>query len=392
MLRPTSPRSRAPTSRDGGMTQPLLFAPLSIRGLTFRNRIVVSPMCQYYAVEGHPQNWHFAHHSRFALGGVGAAMVEATAVTRDGRISHGCTGIWEDDQIPEYRRIVDTYREHEVASGIQLAHAGRKASTARPWDGGGPLPADGEPAWEAVGPSAIPAREGWPPPRALEREEIPDIVDAFRSAAVRALEAGFDFVEIHGAHGYLLHSFFSPLSNERTDEFGGDRERRMRLPVMVAEAIRTVWPAERPLFYRASVIDGVEGGITVEDTVALARALKGTGVDAIDCSSGGLLGSVSLGNKLPPPGFQVPLAETVRREADISTVAVGLVTEPHQAEEILQNGQADFVAMAHQFIADPNWAYRAALELGLEDPHGILPFSYAFYLRRRAALQTHAHG
>jgi len=324
---------------------------------------------------------------------VGSAVVEATGVTRDGRISPGCTGIWEDDQIPAFRRIADGYRAHGVASGIQLNHAGRKASTARPWDGGGPLPTEGdEPAWEAVGASALSAREGWPPPRALETNEIPGIVEAFRSAAVRSLEAGFDFVEIHGAHGYLLHSFFSPLSNERTDEFGGDLERRMRLPIMVAEAIRAVWPAERPLFYRASVIDGVEGGITVEDTVALARALKGTGVDAIDCSSGGLLGSVSLGNKLPPPGFQVPLAEAVRREAGIATVAVGLVTEPHQAEEILQNGQADFVAMAHQFIADPNWAYRAAQELGLEDPQGILPFSYAFYLRRRAALQTHKHG
>ena len=369
------------------MTQPLLFTPLSIRGLTLRNRIMVSPMCQYYAVEGQTQNWHLAHHSRFALGGVGAAMVEATAVTRDGRISHGCTGIWEDDQIPGYRQIVDTYREHEVASGIQLAHAGRKASTARPWDGGGSLPADGEPAWETVGPSPIPAREGWPAPRALEPEEISDIVDAFRSATVRALEAGFDFVEIHGAHGYLLHSFFSPLSNQRIDEFGGDRERRMRLPVMVAKAIRSVWPAERPLFYRASVIDGIEGGITVEDTVALARALKGEGVDVIDCSSGGLLGSVSMTNKLPPPGFQVPLAEAVRREADISTVAVGMVTEPRHAEEILQNGQADLIAIAREFIADPNWAYGAARELGLEDPHGILPFSYAFYLRGRAALQ-----
>ena len=369
------------------MTQPMLFSPLSIRGLTFRNRIMVSPMCQYHAVEGRPQDWHFAHHSRFALGGVGAAVVEATGVTRDGRISPGCTGIWEDDQIPDFRRIADTYRAHGVASGIQLNHAGRKASTARPWDGGGPLPAEGDPAWETVGASALPAREGWPPPRPLETEEIADIVEAFRAAALRALEAGFDFVEIHGAHGYLLHSFFSPLSNQRADEFGGDRERRMRFPVMVAEAIRSVWPEERPLFYRASVIDGVDGGITVEDTVALARALKGTGVDVIDCSSGGLLGSVSMTNKLPPPGFQVPLAATVRRDADIATVAVGMLTESRQAEEVLQNRQADFIAIAREFIADPNWAYRAARELGLEDPHGILPFSYAFYLRRRAELQ-----
>ena len=370
------------------MAQPMLFSPLSIRGLTFRNRIVVSPMCQYQAVEGRAQDWHFAHHSRFALGGVGAAVVEATGVTRDGRISPGCTGIWEDDQIPGYQRITDTYRAHGVVSGIQLSHAGRKASTARPWDGGAPLPAKGdEAAWETVGPSALPAREGWPPPKALETEEIEDIVEAFRVAATRALEAGFDFLEIHGAHGYLLHSFFSPLSNRRTDEFGGDRKRRMRLPVMVAEAIRLVWPAERPLFYRASVIDGVDGGITVEDTIALACALKGAGVDAIDCSSGGLLGSVSMTNELPPPGFQVPLAEAVRRGADVPTVAVGMLTEPRQAEEVLQSCQADFIAIAREFIADPNWAYRAARELGREDPHGILPFSYAFYLRLRAEMQ-----
>ena len=370
------------------MAHPILFSPLSIRGLTFRNRIVVSPMCQYKAVEGRAQDWHFAHHSRFALGGVGAAVVEATGVTRDGRISPGCAGIWEDGQIPGYRRIADTYRAYGVASGIQLSHAGRKASTARPWDGGAPLPSNGEePAWETVGPSALPAQEGWPPPRVLEPEEIEEIVEAFQAAAARALEAGFDFLEIHGAHGYLLHSFFSPLSNRRTDAFGGDRERRMRLPVMVAEAIRSVWPAERPLFYRASVVDGVGGGITVKDTVALARALKGAGVDAIDCSSGGLLGSVSLTNKLPPPGFQVPLAEAVRHGAGIPTVAVGMLTEPGQAEEVLQNRQADFIAIAREFIADPNWAYRASRELGLDDPHGILPFSYAFYLRRRAELQ-----
>ncbi len=368
------------------VSQPLLFSPLSIRNVTFRNRVMVSPMCQYQAVEGEAQDWHFAHHSRFALGGVGAATVEATAVTRDGRITYGCTGIWEDDQIPGFRRIADGYRAQGVASGIQLNHAGRKASTTRPWDGGAPLPADGEPAWEAVGPSALPARDGWPPPRALETDEIPAIVEAFRAAALRALEAEFDFIEIHGAHGYLLHSFFSPLSNHRTDDFGGDRERRMRLLLMVAEATRSVWPTERPLFYRASVIDGVDGGITVEDTVALARALKAAGVDAIDCSSGGLLGSVSLSNTLPPPGFQVPLAEAVRRDADIATVAVGMLTEPDQAEAILQEGQADLIAIAREFIADPNWAYRAARELGLEDPHGILPFSYAFYLRRRAAL------
>jgi 2,4-dienoyl-CoA reductase-like NADH-dependent reductase (Old Yellow Enzyme family) len=369
------------------MTQPMLFTPISLRGVTFKNRIMVAPMCQYQAVEGRPQEWHFAHHSRFALGGVGSTVVEATGVTRDGRISPGCTGIWEDGQIPGFRRITDLYRSQGVVSGIQLGHAGRKASTARPWDGAGPLPAAGDPAWVAVGPSALPAREGWPPPRALETDEIPEIVEAFRTAAVRSLEAGFDFVEIHGAHGYLLHSFFSPLSNERTDEFGGDLEGRMRLPVMVAEAIRTVWPDDRPVLYRASVIDGVDGGITVEDTIALARALKTAGVDAIDCSSGGLLGSVSITNKLPPQGFQVPLAEAVRQGADMPTIAVGMITEASYAEEVVRNGQADFVAIAREFIADPVWSYRAAQELGREDPHGVLPFSYAFYLRRRAELE-----
>jgi 2,4-dienoyl-CoA reductase-like NADH-dependent reductase (Old Yellow Enzyme family) len=368
------------------MALPLLFSPLTLRGVTLRNRLVLSPMCQYSAVDGLVQDWHHQHHARFASGGIALGFVEATGVTRDGRITHGCTGIWNDDQVPGLRRIVELYHAYGAACGIQIGHAGRRASAERPWDGAAPIKrTDGtEAGWERVAPSALPEREGYPAPRALTEAEIEELIAAFTAATRRALAAGFDVVEIHGAHGYLIHSFFSPISNQRTDAFGGSREKRMRFPLLVAEAVRAAWPAEKPLFYRASFVDGVPDGTTVEDTVALAKALKSRGVDVIDCSGGGMAGSISLSTAKLMPGFQVPYAATVRREAQILSMAVGAIVEPKQAEAILANGEADLIAIGRQFMAEPHWLYRAALELGHPEPDSVLVKNYAFYLSRRA--------
>ncbi len=341
-------------------------------------------MCQYYAVDGAVTDWHFAHHARFALGGLGAAIVEATGVTAQGRSTYGCTGLYRDAHISGMAQIASLYHRHDTVVGVQLTHSGRKSSAARPWDGAAPLSTEGpEPAWETVAPSAIPVREGWHTPKALTLAEIDETVAAFRTAALRALAAGFDFVELHGAHGYLLHSFLSPISNVRDDEFGGSLANRMRFPIMVSRAIREIWPRHQPLFYRTSAIDNVEGGLSIEDTIEFAKALSQVGVDVLDCSSGGISGSVALASQTQHAGFQVPLAEAVRANSTMKTMAVGLIIEPSLAERIIATGQADLVAIARELIADPNWAYRAARELGLEDSHGVLPKSYAFYLRRR---------
>ena len=342
-------------------------------------------MCQYYAVDGAITDWHIAHHGKFALGGLGAALVEATSVTPEGRTTHGCTGIYDDAHIAGFARIAALYRSHGTSPGIQLTHSGRKASAARPWDGAAPLPRDGdEPGWETVAPSAIPLREGWHTPRALTVPEIDETVLAFSTAGKRSLAAGFDFVELHGAHGYLLHSFLSPISNHRTDDFGGSIENRMRFPLMVCRAIREIWPENLPLFYRTSAVDNVDGGLSIEDTVIFAKALAEVGVDVMDCSSGGISGPVALAKQTQHyAGFQVPFAEAVRRGSPLKSMAVGLIIEPEMAEDIVATGQADLVALARELIADPNWVYRAALKLGHEDPHGVLPLSYAFYLRRR---------
>ncbi len=369
------------------MAKTKLFAPLSIRSLTLRNRAVLSPLCQYQAVEGRVQDWHHAHHGRFAAGGLAAAFVEATGVTRNGRITHGCTGIWEDGQIEGLKRIAGLYKSFGVVPGIQIGHSGRRGSAARPWDGAAPLKTTvgPEPAWQTAGPSPLPEREGSPVPRALTLPEIEDLVNAFRAAARRAIAAGFDIIEIHGAHGYLIHSFFSPISNRRTDRFGGSLENRMRFALMVAEALRAIWPKEKPLFYRASCVDNVPGGLVIEDTVALAKELKSRGVDVLDCSSGGMSGSASLSTVKIKPGFQVPHAAAIRRGADIATMAVGAIIAPKQAEAILAAGDADLIALGRQLMAEPHWLYRAALELGEDNPHAVLSKYYAFYLERRAA-------
>jgi 2,4-dienoyl-CoA reductase-like NADH-dependent reductase (Old Yellow Enzyme family) len=364
---------------------PALFRPFALRGVTLRNRIVVSPMCQYLAEEGLPGAWHLAHHARFALSGVGAAIVEATGVTRDGRISPGCTGIWNDTQAEAWGAICRLYRGQGVAVGIQLNHAGAKGATARPWDGAGPLP-EGE-AWPTIAPSDVVMRPGWRAPRPATQDELRGLVEAFAAAARRAVRAGFDFVELHGAHGYLLHEFFSPVTNRRDDAYGGDLARRMRLLLDVAEAVRGAIPHDMPLFWRASVGDNMEGGITLADSVALAKELSARGVDLMDCSSGGINAAVSLSQQKLPHGHQVPLADAIRRDAVIATMAVGLITDPVQANAIVAGDRADLVALARALIADPAWAYHAAIALAHPDPEAVLPMPYAFYLRRRAQAQ-----
>ena len=368
------------------MGKPKLFTKLKLRSLELKNRIVVSPMCQYMAIDGHVQDWHMGHHARFAFGGPALSFVEATGVTPEGRITHGCTGIWDDSHVVGYRKIVELYKSQGIAVGIQIGHAGRRASAVRPWDGAQPIPEDAieEPAWERIGPSPIAEQDGYPPPRGMTHQDITELVEAFASATQRALDAGFDTVEIHGAHGYLLHSFFSPISNLRNDQYGGDLRRRMTLPLMITEAVRAIWPDDMPVFFRVSAVDNVPGGITIDDTVVLSKELNAHGIDVIDCSSGGMLGPATLSRAKLERGYQVPYAEKIKLDANVNTMAVGLIIEPEQAETILDNGQADLIALAREMMSDSNWAYHAALRLGHESPHDVLPPSYAFHLERRA--------
>lgn len=368
---------------DAGI--PALFQPLSLRSVTFANRILVTPMCQYVAEDGHSVLWHRSHHGRFALSGVGGAIVESTGVTREGRITPGCLGIYLDEHVDGLKDIVGIYHDQGIPVGIQLAHAGRKASAAVPLQGAAPL-ADGDPgnAWEAIAPSAIAFTEGWPVPREMGEDDIDETLTAFGVAAGRAMDAGFDFVEIHGAHGYLINSFFSPLGNRRSDQWGGESlENRMRFPLAVAETIRRRLPESMPLFFRTSVVDGFDGGVTLEDTVHLARELKARGVDLLDCSSGGIGGPSGRAFEPARPGYLVPYASTIRREAGVATMAVGLIVRPEQANEIIANEEADLVAMGRQLLAEPNFSYHAAQALQHPEPESVLPESYAFFLSRR---------
>jgi 2,4-dienoyl-CoA reductase-like NADH-dependent reductase (Old Yellow Enzyme family) len=363
---------------------PALFEPYTVRAVTFRNRLVVTPMCQYAASDGHAQLWHLAHHGRLSLSGIGGALVEATAVTRDGRITPGCLGIYERSHIAGLREIVALYHDQKIPVGIQLAHAGRKASAAVPLEGAAPLvQSDPTRAWEALAPSAIAMMEGWPTPRALAHAEIEAVIAAFAAAAGRACDAGFDFVEIHGAHGYLINSFLSPLANQRTDQWGGSFANRMRLALAVARAVRVAVPEHMPLFYRTSCVDGIEGGVTIEDTIALARELKACGVDVVDCSSGGIVGASGRALIAQSPGYLVPYAHRVRHEAHVATMTVGLIVDGKQAEAAVTGGSADLVAIGRQLLEDPNFPYHAARELGHPRPLDVLPAPYAFFLERR---------
>jgi 2,4-dienoyl-CoA reductase-like NADH-dependent reductase (Old Yellow Enzyme family) len=341
----------------------MLFAPLQLRALTLRNRIVVSPMCQYSSSDGFATDWHLVHLGGLAVGGASLVFSEATAVLPEGRISPHDLGIWDDAHVTMLRRITDFIHAQGAASGVQLAHAGRKASTARPWEGGGlVLPADG--GWEDVmAPSAVPFADNYPQPHAMRAVDIARVVEGFRHGARRALAAGFQVVEVHAAHGYLLHEFLSPLANRRTDAYGGSFENRARLTLEVARAVRAVWPPEQPLFVRLSASDWVPGGWDVDQTVALARLLAADGVDLIDCSSGGL----AAGARIPlGPGYQVPFARRVRHEAGVATGAVGLITTSAQAEQIVADGDADVVLLARELLRNPRWPLQAARELGVD--------------------------
>ncbi|UJW86697.1 NADH:flavin oxidoreductase/NADH oxidase [Devosia sp. SL43] len=343
-----------------------LFSPATLRGLTLRNRTVVAPMCQYSAKDGFANDWHLVHLGRFAIGGFGLVVLEATGVTAEGRISYGDLGLWKDEQIAPLARIVDFLHSQGAAAGIQLAHAGRKASTPVSWHkdlSEAEKSTLGFEHWTPVAPSAVPHTDTNPEfqtPTALDAAGIRNVIDSFAAAAIRANQAGFDTVEIHAAHGYLLNQFLSPLANKRTDEYGGSRENRMRLVLEVTEAVRAVWPADKPLLARLSVTDWHPDGWQIEDSVALARELKARGVDAIDCSSGGFDGAVIKA----VAGYQVHLAKAVRDGADIPTMAVGLLGDAHQAETILVDGEADFIALARAALDDPNWAVHANHELG----------------------------
>jgi 2,4-dienoyl-CoA reductase-like NADH-dependent reductase (Old Yellow Enzyme family) len=349
-----------------------LFAPLRLRGVTFRNRIFVSPMCMYSAVDGVPNDWHVVHLGSRAVGGAALVIVEATGVSAEGRISPGDTGLWNRGQVEAFRRITDFVAAQGAVPGIQLAHAGRKASTDVPWKGGRPLTA-AEGAWTTLGPSPLPFDAGHPPPREMTPDDIERVTREFAAAAERAVEAGFRVIEVHAAHGYLLHEFLSPLSNRRTDEYGGSLENRIRFPLRVVRAVREAIPAERPVFVRISATDWVEGGWDLPQSIALSKRLKAEGVDLVDCSSGGLVP----GAKIPTaPGYQVPFAEAIRRDAGIATAAVGMITEPRQAEEILETGKADAIVMARAFLREPYWPQRAARELG-EDLEWPVPYGRA---------------
>ena len=341
-----------------------LFEPLSLRSLTLSNRIVVSPMCQYSSVDGFSNDWHFVHLGSRAVGGAALVFTEASGVTPDGRISPQDLGIYDDGHVPGLARIVRFVHEQHALAGIQLAHAGRKASTARPWEGSSAIaPADG--GWQPVGPAAEPFAANYPVPRALALSEIPDVVAAFRAAAHRALSAGFDVVELHAAHGYLIHEFLSPHVNTRTDAYGGSFDNRVRLCLEIVEAVRAVWPERLPLFVRISCTDWKDGGWDLEQSVELARRLRERGVDLVDCSSGGAVNDQKI---VIGPGYQVPFADRIRRDAGIPTGAVGLITEAAQADAIVRGGQADCVLLARELLRDPYWPLRAARELGHPTP------------------------
>lgn len=336
----------------------LLFSELSLRGTTVRNRVWVSPMCQYSSVDGHPTDWHLVHLGGLARGGAGLVMSEATAVSPEGRISPADAGIWSDSQAQGYEPIARFVRDQGAVPGIQLAHAGRKASTSVPWQGRGYVaPTDG--GWPTVGPSAL-GFDDWPAPHALGTAEVADVVADFADAARRASSAGFQVVEVHAAHGYLLHEFLSPLSNRRTDQYGGSFDNRVRLLLEVAAAVRVAWPEHQPVFVRLSATDWVDGGWALPDTIETSRRLAAAGVDLVDVSSGGL----DAGQQIPAaPGFQVPFARAVREQVGVATCAVGLITEPRQAEQVLADGSADAVMLGRAMLRNPHWPLQAAAEL-----------------------------
>lgn len=370
------------------MTQPLLFTPLSLRGVTLRNRVVVAPMHQYAAEKGHVTDWHLVNAGKYAVGGAGLVIMESTKVDRGGCGTVGDTGLWDDTFVDGMARCAAFIKRQGAAAGIQLGHSGRKARLTRPWEGGKPLKGD-EPeiydwdGWELVAPSAVPHTPDSPTPRALSHNEVRDLVGKWGEAAARADRAGFDLLEIHAAHGYLIHQFLSPVANRRTDEYGGTELDRMRFAVEVAEHVRSVWPAGKPLFMRLSCED--DAGFGPDEAVRLSSLLKEKGVDVIDCSSGGTLAHSPMdGARSKHYGYQVPYAEKIRREAGIMTMAVGHIVHADQAEAILQEGRADLVALAREVMYNPNWPMDAAQKLGADPDFLLVPPALRYWLAKRA--------
>jgi len=368
----------------------LLFSPLDLRGIRLKNRIVVSPMHQYAAVNGFPTNWHLINSGKFAVGGAGLVMVESTKVERRGAGTVGDLGIWSDDHATALRPLVDVIRSSGAKAGIQIGHSGRKARMARPWEGGRPLAENPGVSdwqdWELVSPSAIGSSKSAPVPRALSLSEIAPLVDKWGAAAARADRAGFDVLEIHAAHGYLIHQFLSERSNARTDVYGGSIENRMRFAAEVAESVRANWPDDKPLFMRLSCVD--DGGWEIEDSVRLARVLKERGVDVIDCSSGGMASVAGAEAKRATKyGYQVPYAERIRADANIATMAVGHIVHADQAEDILKAGRADLVAIGREMLHNPNWPLDAAHKLGVDSDFSLAPPAIGYWLGKRATSQ-----
>jgi 2,4-dienoyl-CoA reductase-like NADH-dependent reductase (Old Yellow Enzyme family) len=365
-----------------------LFDPLQIRSLTLKNRVCVSPMSQYRAKDGAANDWHFAHLSRFALGGCAIVFTEATAVSSDGRRTHGDLGLWNDRQLEALKPIAQFIKAEGSIAGIQLSHAGRKASERRPWHGESPVNAEdvkerNEAPWAAMGPTDEPYGKEWPSPKIMTDEDIHQIIEDFGLAAARADSAGFDAIEVYAAHGFLLHQFYSPLCNTRSDQWGGSFEGRIKLALDVASSIRKNWPAEKALFFRISATDWIDGGWTVEDSIQLAKALKDRGVDVIDCSSSGI------GGPHPPvsfpigPAFQADFAKEIRQNVDIATMAVGFIWDARVANTVIESGQADLIAIGRELLNNPNWALQAAKEIAADDDYSLWDPAFGWWLNKR---------
>ena len=368
-----------------------LFSPLTLRGITLKNRIAVSPMSQYRAIDGTANDWHMVHLGRFALGGAALVFAEATAVEPEGRRTHGDLGLWTDEQAERLKPIAAFLEAEGAVPGIQLGHAGRKASERRPWHGETPVDAEdvslrGEAPWTAIAPSAVPYAEGWPTPSEMTEAEIERVIEAFGASARRAAVAGFKFIEVYAAHGFLQHQFLSPIANTRQDGWGGTDEGRRRFAVETAKAIRGAIPDHIPLSFRLSATDWVDGGLEIEHTIETAIALKAAGVDIIDCSTGGIGGRERPRRMELAQGFQVPFAAQVKEGADMATMAVGFLWDAAVCEEIIASGQADMVALARELLADPNWPNRVAAELGADETHALWPEEAGWWLMKRERL------
>jgi len=358
-----------------------LFQPLTIKGMTAKNRIVVSPMCQYKSVEGSPVDWHLVNLGRYAIGGAGIIFYEETAVLEDGRKTLHCAGLYRDDQVIEYKRITDFLKSLGSLPAMQLGHSGARGSERGPQDGRAALSRTGGDAWQSMSASAVPIRPDTPAPREMTVSDIRDVIDGFAQATRRSLEAGFEILEVHGAHGYLIQQFLSPVMNRRTDRYGGDIKNRMRFALEVTEAVRAVWPDEKPLFYRASCVDGKGGIWDMDDTAILAKELEKIGVDVFDCSSGGILGDSDLPIVKRVPGYHVPFARRINSETNMLTMAAGMINTAEQAEDHLEKGDVDLICMARQMMMNADWPMHAARDLGEPDYLDILPGDFAFRLK-----------